>query len=211
MNNKNQIWDMDFSTDFTRMVDEDIKKCDDILNGSFDEKKWKELHVELTAKYSAHISNIGSDMYGYIAQGNFFDVNLVGQEGLKHNLFVLKNKLIAFKNFGYKNRKPISSEKGINIQNTLSASQTTTINISFEEVKRQIENMTGLSESETNETLQKIDEIKAIVELQEPKKSKWQKPSQYLSGWQIRAWMLELLYCLWYLRLVSKVNLMIIG
>lgn len=166
---------MDFSTDFTRMVDEDIKKCDDILNGSFDEKKWKELHVELTAKYSAHISNIGSDMYGYFAQGNFFDMDAMDEDSLHHNLFVLKNKLIAFKNFGYKNRKSVSGEKGINIQNTLSASQTTIINISFEDVKRQIENMTGLSESETNETLQKIDEIKAIVELQEPKKSKWQK------------------------------------
>ena len=175
MNNKNQIWDMDFSTDFTRMVDEDIKKCDDILNGSFDEKKWKELHVELTAKYSAHISNIGSDMYGYFAQGNFFDMDAMDEDSLHHNLFVLKNKLIAFKNFGYKNRKSISGEKGINIQNTLSATQTITVNISFEEVKKQIENMTGLSESETNETLQKIDEIKAIVELREPKKSKWQK------------------------------------
>ena len=35
--------------------------------------------------------------------------------------------------------------------------------------------MTGLSDAETEETLAKIDEIKAIVELKEPKKSKWQK------------------------------------
>ena len=35
--------------------------------------------------------------------------------------------------------------------------------------------MSGLSEEETNQTLQKVDEIKAIVELKESKKSKWQK------------------------------------
>lgn len=169
------ILDIDFSTDFTKMVDEDIQKCENTLNSSFDERKWKDLHVELTAKYSSHISDIGSDMYDYFAQGNFFDIDSMDESALRHNLFVLKNKLIAFKNYGYKNRKSISGDNGINIQNTLSATQTQTINISFEAVKKQIEDMTGLSDAETEETLNKIDEIKAIVELKEPKKSKWQK------------------------------------
>lgn len=57
----------------------------------------------------------------------------------------------------------------------MTATQTQTINITFEDVRRQIEEMTGLSEGETQETLTKIDEIKAIVELKEPKKTKWQK------------------------------------
>lgn len=170
-----RVLDIDFSTDFTRMVDEDILKCGDTLDGNFDEKKWKDLHAELTAKYSSHISDIGSDMYDFFAQGNFFDVDSMDEDTLRHNLFVLKNKLVAFKSYGYKNRKQVSGDKGINIQNTLSATQTQTINVSFEAVKRQIEDMTGLSDAETAETLNKIDEIKAIVELQEPKKSKWQK------------------------------------
>lgn len=175
MLNNNRILDMDFSTDFTRMVDADIEKCTEVLSSSFEEKKWKDLHVELTAKYSAHISDIGSDMYGYLPKDNFFQVDLMDEDSLRHNIFVLKNKLIAFKNYGYKNRKSTHGDNGINIQNTLSATQTQTINLSFEDVKRQVEDMTGLSDAETKETLDKIDEIKAIVELQEPKKSKWQK------------------------------------
>lgn len=175
MLNNNRILDMDFSTDFTRMVDTDIEKCTEVLSSSFEEKKWKDLHVELTAKYSAHISDIGSDMYGYLPKDNFFQVDLMDEDSLRHNIFVLKNKLIAFKNYGYKNRKSTHGDNGINIQNTLSATQTQTINLSFEDVKRQVEDMTGLSDAETKETLDKIDEIKAIVELQEPKKSKWQK------------------------------------
>lgn len=114
-------------------------------------------------------------MYCFFAQANFFDMDLMGEDSLRHNLFVLKNKLVAFKNYGYKNRKKLSSNNGINIQNHLSATQTQTVNISFESVKKQIEDMTGLSDAETKETLDKIDEIKAIVELKEPKKSKWQK------------------------------------
>ena len=170
-----RILDIDFSTDFTRMVDADIQKCEDILDSSYDENKWKDLHVELTAKYSSHILDIGANMYCFYAQANFFDMDLMGEDSLKHNLFVLKNKLIAFKNYGYKNRKLVSGDKGINIQNHLSATQTQTVTISFEAVKKQIAEMTGLSDAETEETLAKIDEIKAIVELKEPKKSKWQK------------------------------------
>lgn len=170
-----RFFDMDLSTNFTRMVDEDIQKCTAILSSSFDENEWKDLHVELTAKYSSHISDIGSDMYGFFAQGNFFEIDSMDEDSLRHNLFVLKNKLIAFKNYGYKNRKLVSGDNGINIQNHLSATQTQTVNVSFETVKKQIEDMTGLSDAETEETLNKIDEIKAIVELKEPKKSKWQK------------------------------------
>lgn len=169
------ILDIDFPTDFTRMVDADIEKCTEILNSSFDERKWKDLHVELTAKYSAHISDIGFDMYCYFDKSNFFNMDLMDENSLRHNIFVLKNKLIAFKNYGYKNRKFAQDNNGINIQNTLSATQTQTINLSFEDVKRQVAEMTGLSDEETKETLDKIDEIKAIVELNEPKKSKWQK------------------------------------
>lgn len=171
----NGILDMDFSTDFTRMVDADIEKCTEFLNSSFDERKWKELHIELTAKYHAHISDIEYDMYGYVPDGNYFDVDFMDEKILRHNIFVLKNKLVAFKNFGYKNRKSTHGNKGINIQNTLSAMQTQVINISFEDVKQQVEDMTGLSDVETAETIGKIDEIKAIVESKESKKSKWQK------------------------------------
>ena len=42
--------------------------------------------------------------------------------------------------------------------------------------------MTGLSEKEEKDTLKKIDEIKAIVELKETKKTKWQKLKPIL-GW----------------------------
>ena len=41
MLNNNRILDMDFSTDFTRMVDTDIEKCTEVLSSSFEEKSGK--------------------------------------------------------------------------------------------------------------------------------------------------------------------------
>lgn len=165
---------IDMSTAFTRMVDEDIQKCTDFFNGDRDEATGKELHLELITKYPCYISHFGDSLYNYNADFGFTD-EYFGNDAMIHNLTVIKNRLIAFKNFGYKNSKSTVNGNGINIENNLTATQTQSVTISFETVKKQIEDMTGLSESETNEALKKIDEIKAIVELQEPKKTKWQK------------------------------------
>ena len=166
------ISNIDMSTPFTKMVDEDIQKCEALLNDSYNEAEWKRLHIELTAKYASHLADIGSDMYEFFFKGNFFDVDSMGENALRHNLFVLKNT---------------TSGNGIEIQNNLTATQTQTINITFEDVRRQIEEMTGLSEGETQETLTKIDEIKAIVELKEPKKLNGKKLNQYSHGLRIKA------------------------
>ena len=160
---------------FAKMIDEDIRRCETFLNpeNKYDEQNARQFHIELTAKYSSYIDNIGSDMYECYRDGKSFDTDALSKESLLHNLFVLKNKLISFKNYGYRNRG--LRERGINIENNLTATQTQTINITFEAVKRQIEDMTGLSDSETQETLDKVDEIKSIVEANGTKKSKWQK------------------------------------
>ncbi len=162
-------------TDFPSMVDEDIQVCSDIIKSDYDEQKWKDIFIELTSKYLSHVSQLGSNMTGYSKSTNYFFTDQISQDDLRRNFIVLKSKLIAFKNNGYQNSAQVSSDNGINIQNNLSATQTQTISISFETVKKQIEDMTGLSDAETEETLNKIDEIKTIVELKEPKKSKWQK------------------------------------
>lgn len=69
----------------------------------------------------------------------------------------------------------MDNKANISIENNLTANQNQTMTITFEDIKKQIENMSGLSGAETKETIGKIDEIKAIVELKESKKSKWQK------------------------------------
>jgi len=182
--NKSNTWreEMGLPKDpFEKMVDEDIQQCETILNSEYSEQRFKELHIELTAKYSSHINDIGSDMYNCYGDGKSFDTDAMGEQALQHNLFVLKNRLIAFKNYGYKSCTPCGTDKSISIENNLTSTQTQTINISFENVKRQIEDMTGLSDVETKDAIKKIDELKVIVESHEPKKAKWQKAKPILT------------------------------
>ena len=147
-------------TAFTRMVDEDIQKCEQYLTGDRDEQKGKDLHLELITKYPPYVSHFGDSLYNYNSQYGFVLMEHFGGDSMIHNLSVMKSRLIAFKSFGYRNSKSVVSDNSINIENTLAATQNQTVNISFEDVKRKIEEMTGLSDAETKEALEKIDAIK---------------------------------------------------
>jgi len=162
---------------FEKMVNEDIQKCEEYLSGERGEQQGLELHLELITKYPAYIPNFGDSLYNYSKDHGFVMQDYFGLDSAIHNLIAIKNKLIAFRNYGYKNPAKAGKQNSsrINIENNLTATQTQTVTVSFEAVKRQIECMSGLSDSETKETLEKIDEIQAIVELKEPKKTKWQK------------------------------------
>lgn len=164
----------DMKTEFSKMVDSDIIRCENILSGDRDEEQVFELHLEMITKYPEYISNFGKSLYNYSDQYGF-NPEYSGFESMIYNLKVMKNKLIAFKNHRYRNSSSVISDNSINIENNLRATQSQTMTITFEDVKRQIENMTALSERETEETLEKVDEMKDIIEGDENKKTKWQK------------------------------------
>lgn len=163
---------------FQIMVDEDIERCDAILATDFDKEKWSNFYTEITSRYVSHISNLGDNLYSYNKNYKFFDPN-IGESTYIHNLLVIKNRLIAFKNYGYRNSE-LSSGNSINVNNNLTANQSVSLDISFEQVIEQVKAMDGLSDSDTIEVLKKIDEIKAIVEAHETKKAKWQKMKSVL-------------------------------
>lgn len=167
--------DIDWSTDFTRMVDQDIMKCELFEKEIHSYQEKKLLFLELISKYSAHIAGFGDGLEGYQAASHTFLTHYQEEGEFEHNILAIKFKLIAFKNNGYRNSKNIDDNPNFTVNNTLTANQTQTVTISFEDVKRLVKDMTGLSEGETDETLSKIDEIKSIVEQNESKKTKWQK------------------------------------
>lgn len=167
---------------FNTMVDEDIRRCSEFLSCNFTEIEGKDFHIELASKYQDHILNFGKSLYGYFYDGDFFNYEYIGLDSLKHNIKSIMFKLIAFQKNGYSNPN-VQTSQGINIinrnNNELSANQT--ICLSFEAVRQQIAEMTGLSAIDTKEVLEKVDEIKAIVELKESPKSKWEKVKPILS------------------------------
>lgn len=172
---ENMYADIDLSTDFSRMVDEDIQKCILFEKNSHSYQEKKLLFIELVSKYSAHIAGLGDGLVGYNPASNRYIFEYPEESDLKDNIIAIKFKLIAFKNNDYRNTKSIDDNPNLHVTNTLTATQSQSITISFEDVKRKIRDMTGLTEKETENTLAKIDEIKAIVEKNEPKKTKWKK------------------------------------
>ncbi len=164
----------DFKTEFTKMVDKDIERCASYLNGERDEETGKDLHLEMITKYPTYITNFGLSLYNYSAEFGF-NPECFSFDAMISNLKVIKNKLIAYKSFGYRNGRTTNDNKSINIENNLMANQSQNIIISFETAKKKIENMTALSDDETKEAMEKIDELKNIIDGRDNKKSKWQK------------------------------------
>lgn len=170
--------DIDMSTDFTRMVDEDIEKCNLFEQENHNYQEKRKFFIELVGKYSAHIAGFGDGLYGYNNSTHSYDLEL---SDFDDNIIAIKFKLISYKNNNYRNTKNIDNDVGLRISNTLTANQTQTLTISFEEVKQKIKDMTGLSESETDETLARVNEIQNIVNQNESRKAKWQKVKPILN------------------------------
>lgn len=166
---------------FERMVDKDISRCEEYLSGDRDESTGKELHFELITKYPPHIAHFGDALYNFNAEQGLFMEEYFDANSMISNVTAIKHKLTAFKANGYKNSSQSKKSSSVNIENTLIATQTQSITVSFDKVRNQIKEMSGLSDADTKETLDKIDELKVIVESSESKKTKWQKVKPILA------------------------------
>ena len=112
-------------------------------------------------------------MWGYNREFGF-DYNGTGIQSLKENLLLMKPKLEAFMN-GWNVVSSVSSPMptvpDINVNTTTNVN----ITISFEQVREKIEDMTALSQKETDEAIEKVNELEAISKENISRKSKWEK------------------------------------
>ncbi|MVX64903.1 hypothetical protein GKZ28_14490 [Clostridium chromiireducens] len=154
--------------EFKFMVDEDIKDIEELI----DNKKYtNEYYKEIVSRYHSYIDKFGEGLYSYFHESGFYDD--VNGESLKHNLIVIKNKLIAFRAYGYSNNEQKPDTK-ITLSNSNSNINQINININFEDARKKVENMTSLSELEIQEILDKINYIEGIVKLDDRKTKKWE-------------------------------------
>ena len=154
------------NSDFKSMVDNDIDEIEKLLK---DETYTNEKYKEFTSKYHSYIDNFGDGLYGYNKKLSFY-YDEKG-EGLKHNLIVIKNKLIAFKAYGYCNRIK-QPDASINVSN--SNINQISITITFDEVREKIEDMSSLREEEIQEILEKVNKLESIVNSEDRKTKKWE-------------------------------------
>lgn len=152
-----------------REIRSDIKKIDGVLQKS-DFNEMESLHRYLDAKYQHVIAEWGKGMYGYNLEHGFL-YDILDPDSIINNLYTMKPKLEAFiyKWNAQSSSSSLKKSQNINVNNIVN------ISISFNETRKQIEEMASLTAEQINEALDRINEIERIIKTNDSKKSKWEK------------------------------------
>ena len=154
-----------------REIRRDILKIEETLQKS-DFNEMKALHRYLDGKYQHGIADWGKSMYGYNAEYGF-SYELLDLDSIRDNLSAMKPKLEAFIYRWNTTNRPSGFMKTPDVNVTVS--NTVNISISFEEARKQIEDMSSLTDEQTQEVLERIDVIEQVINSDSSKKSKWEK------------------------------------
>lgn len=154
---------------FLKMVQDDIERISNSLTGN-GTNHW-ELFRELDGKYQACIKDWYKGMWQSTRDGSFLYFNELKNrpQQVTDNLKQIKYKLETF-------QYQMNAVSLLELP-TAQVNVTTNIgiNITFEEVRSQVEEMSSLSEEQTQEVLETINEIEEIVKSKDSKKTKWGK------------------------------------
>lgn len=158
-----------------QMASKDVERISEALDNP-NEDELRDLHREMDAKYQTAIDNWGLSLYSYSpGLGTVSDMSM---GALSHNLKVMQEKIRAF-SLGMNQKK--SAGVSNNTEVSVSVHNTVNVEMTFAEVKRQIENMDSLSREETNTILAKIEELEKINSASISKKDKWAKIKPFLA------------------------------
>ena len=150
---------MEVPKEFMDMVCADIQRITGSLNLSTGDKL--KLHRELDGRYQACIKDWYVGLWGSNPTGTSVWYGFLENSptSIGENLDMMKAKLEAYK----------FPTQQINV--------TTNVNVSitFEEVRSKIEDMTALSREQTDEILEKINELEEISKEKSSRKTKWEK------------------------------------
>lgn len=150
----------------------DVRKIDDAI-ASNNKQTLQSIHMYIDGKYGAYVPDWDKGVYCYILEYGF-NYEVLEETSLVHNLQMMKAKLegyaIGFEKPGKKTYSP-SNNVNVSVSNTNEVN----ISVSFEDVRRQVEDMTSLTDEQTKEILEKIAAIEAAYKEGGSKKSKWEK------------------------------------
>lgn len=174
---------MDMPKEFYDMVCADIKRLDNVRNLSAEELF--ELHRQIDARYQACINKWCDGLWCSTNDGTHIAYGHLAQNPQKYvlsNLKMMKAKLETYKyqmNAVQLPKPEVSNSQVVNVANSMN------VNITFEQVRKEVEEMTSLTNEQTQEVLDKISEIEEVVKSKDSKKSKWEKVKPVL------AWMAD--------------------
>jgi len=149
--------------EFTNMVISDITRCETFFQNN---QNAMQLFQELYGRYSKTSLNFPKIQDNPLLLQHHENV-------IEDNIRAIYGFLIAYKNNNYEDFQ-ISIEKPlINISNTATNENSININITFEQARQQIEDMSALSEDDIKDIMDKIEKIEEITKSKEKKSKKW--------------------------------------
>lgn len=168
--------DKDPLFNFKTMYEEDLVSLKNAIadseNRETPELAKLQLYKAVTARYHPYIPKLSDGLYNYIQSYAFYDD--VSGESLFHNLKQVYNKMLSFKALGYPLLQDSIPQSAPMVQITNTNENKVDINISFNDVRREIENMSALPDTEIEEILNKINELEKIVKSPDRKSKKWE-------------------------------------
>ena len=160
-----------------REVRNDIQNIESV--DKTDAKALEELHRYLDGKYQGCIAEWGKSMWNY-SKDNGFDYYLVRIDELLDNLNQMKPKLEAYA-LGWNASKKSSPSRAAATPNVnVTVNNEININITFEQAREKVQDMTSLTDEQTQEILDKITELEKIISSKDKKKTKWEKAKSIL-------------------------------
>ena len=161
-------------SEFKGFVRSDINRIEKILKENISKDDLLNLHREIDGRYQSCIMNWNQGLNGvYYLKDSSSVINYGMLEDRKEkiisNLSMMKSKLETY----------IFGMNAVSLpeppSTTVNVTTNVNLNVTFEQVRSQIEDMTSLTDEQTEEILNKISEIEATVNSTGTKKSKWEK------------------------------------
>lgn len=169
---------MDMPKEFYDMVCADIERLSNTQNLSDDERL--KLHREMDGKYQACIKKWYEGLCCTDKESTiiWYQSLRMSPDSVQENLEMMKAKLETYKyqmNAVQLPKPEVSNSQVVNVTNSVN------VNVTFEQVRKEVEEMTSLTNKDTEEILEKISEIEEVVKSKDSKKSKWEKVKPVLT------------------------------
>lgn len=166
---------MEMPKEFYDMVCSDIKRIEESDRMSSEERF--KLHRELDGRYQACVKDWYRGLWSSDRDATIISYNKLrdSAKSVQENLAMMKAKLETYKYQMNAVSLPEPTTTNITVNNAVN------ISLSFEEAKQKIEDMTALNREQTDEILEKIDELEKISKENISRKSKWEKVKPIIS------------------------------
>lgn len=171
---------MNVPKEFIELVKNDIKRIDNMLSSNSNTQELLNLHKEIDSKYQSCISNWYQGLNEAVYQRGidpYIDYYYLkgSRDDIIDNLSMFRVKLEIY-TYGMNTISlPEAPTTSVNVTTNVG------VNITFEQVRAKIEDMTSLTEEETQEIKAKLDELEEIISSKDKKKTKWEKVKPVLA------------------------------